>query len=355
MTTAEVRRVVRAAGRAPSVHNSQPWLFDWDGRHLDLRADWTRHLPVLDPVGRQLSMSCGAALALSVVGMRAAGRDPQPQLFPDDRPGGPLVRLDTRTPLAACGVTRARELFSAIGARRMVRGSFAARRVPASLLCCLAGIAATESAVASPVLGPQPRRAVAHLIDVSDATERADPACRWELHEWLHDHPDHRADGVMPAPADTGARTFPNRYRPDRQADPRPSSDHHPLPGFDHSPGQHPPGTAEGTPAPDLLILSTAGDGPGDWLAAGRALATILLVTTRLGLGAMLLNQPVDAEDTRRELARAAGVTGHPQALLAIGYPAGRPGAPTPRRHIDTFFTNRSEPFSHPADPEPHR
>jgi hypothetical protein len=61
-TAEEVRTVVELAGLAPSVHNSQPWRFAWDGRALELREDRTRALPVLDPSGRERVLSCGAAL-----------------------------------------------------------------------------------------------------------------------------------------------------------------------------------------------------------------------------------------------------------------------------------------------------
>ena len=43
--------VVELAALAPSVHNTQPWSFTWDGASLGVREDPTRALPVLDPSG----------------------------------------------------------------------------------------------------------------------------------------------------------------------------------------------------------------------------------------------------------------------------------------------------------------
>ncbi|MEU2092025.1 hypothetical protein [Nocardia beijingensis] len=53
---------LRLAARAPSVHNTQPWRWVFDGRCLHLYTDADRLLPSTDPHGRQLVISCGAVL-----------------------------------------------------------------------------------------------------------------------------------------------------------------------------------------------------------------------------------------------------------------------------------------------------
>src|SRR5829696_7578988 len=57
-----LRFALRYAVLAPSSHNSQPWLFYVDGNAVEIYADHTRRLPVVDPDDRELVMSCGAAL-----------------------------------------------------------------------------------------------------------------------------------------------------------------------------------------------------------------------------------------------------------------------------------------------------
>ena len=56
------RRPAATAGRAPSLHNSQPWRFRVTARVIELYADPERTLPVADPDGREQRMACGAAL-----------------------------------------------------------------------------------------------------------------------------------------------------------------------------------------------------------------------------------------------------------------------------------------------------
>src|SRR3954471_14844893 len=57
-----LRRIVSLATRAPSVHNTQPWRWHAAGSTLELFADHSRQLPVSDPAGRNLVLSCGAVL-----------------------------------------------------------------------------------------------------------------------------------------------------------------------------------------------------------------------------------------------------------------------------------------------------
>jgi nitroreductase len=64
--------VVRIAARAPSIYNTQPWRWEVARSKMLLLANWSRQLPT-DPQGRSLLVSCGAALALTEIGLSAAG------------------------------------------------------------------------------------------------------------------------------------------------------------------------------------------------------------------------------------------------------------------------------------------
>ena len=53
---------LRYAILAPSIHNTQPWAFRIVNNTIELYADRRRALPIADPKGRALTISCGAAL-----------------------------------------------------------------------------------------------------------------------------------------------------------------------------------------------------------------------------------------------------------------------------------------------------
>ncbi len=70
---AVIRDAVMLACRAPSLHNSQPWRWVAEGATLQLWADLCRAMTATDHTGRELTLSCGAALDHLRVAM-AAGR-----------------------------------------------------------------------------------------------------------------------------------------------------------------------------------------------------------------------------------------------------------------------------------------
>src|SRR5690349_21257002 len=78
---------------APSRHNTQPWLFEIAGDELRVYADRARMLPVADPGGRQLLMSCGAAIANLRLAAAHFGHASSVELLPTFRRDGLLGRV----------------------------------------------------------------------------------------------------------------------------------------------------------------------------------------------------------------------------------------------------------------------
>src|SRR5689334_20850893 len=74
---------LEVAIRAPSIHNTQPWAWRLDPAGLVLLADRKRQLAVADPDGHSLLVSCGAALHLTEVALRAQGWQVETTLLPD--------------------------------------------------------------------------------------------------------------------------------------------------------------------------------------------------------------------------------------------------------------------------------
>ena len=65
--------LIELAARAPSVHNTQPWRFTADGDQISLYADAGRQLMAADPEGREMMISCGAALFTARLALRYDG------------------------------------------------------------------------------------------------------------------------------------------------------------------------------------------------------------------------------------------------------------------------------------------
>jgi nitroreductase len=320
------RQVVELATRAPSVHNTQPWRFLAGKSGLDLYADRTRQLTVLDPTGRQLAISCGAALGLAELAACALGYSGTTEFLPDEDDDH-LARLTIGPPAPAGADELA--LVREIGRRRTVRDRF--DTVPLTVVekAVLERDAQANGAWLHWVVSEPERVAVAVLTDRADRIEHADSAVRAELARWSrHDDiaDDGIAPGVMPGlPAglrssDVPLRDFtvPAAYA--GIADPQ----HLPLP-------------AE---RPDLAVLYTRYDGPLSWLHAGRALTTVWLRATQLGLAASPVGQALDLPWTRRRLQAELGLDGSPQLVVRVGHalPA---GSVSPRRRVSEVLEIR--------------
>ena len=301
---------------APSGHNTQPWLFKIVGDEVELYADRTRALAVIDPDDRELIMSCGAALFNLRIALRHYGFTPVVRTFPDPddpdllavvRPGVPLeTRLDEH------------RLFMSIKRRRTNRQPFRKEPVPPQTLLDLQAAVEGEGARLHIFDTPSWKGALAGLIAEGDRQQGRDKSFRRELAAWLHPSRSRHRDG-LPGYAQRGG---------DWRAYAGPLV----VRTFDWGKGQaaRDRQLAEGSPV--LLVLATSADGPDEWLRAGQALERMLLLATDRGLYASYLNQPIEVEALRNQLVDLIGTEDRPQLVLRLGY--SDPAPPTPRRAV---------------------
>ena len=313
----KLRFLLGYAVLAPSGHNTQPWRFRVAGDTLLVHADRARHLPVVDPLDRELVMSCGAALFFLRVAIRRFGHFDEVELFPDCDDPDLLAAVRLGAPAEpSAEVTR---LFQAIPARRTHRLLFDDHDVSPIAVDELMQAADDEAAWLLPV----PRRmkgSVAALVREGDERQFADPGFRHELAAWVRRNGTHRHDGMTGAafgipdvvsplgPVVIGALNLGAVWG-----------------GRSHQAAEN---------APLLAVLGTDRDGPREWLAAGQALARVLLKARALGLAASFLNQPVEVPALRERLRALLGTGEWPQAVLRMGYPQGQTPH-TPRRGVE--------------------
>jgi hypothetical protein len=296
---ASLRHVVQAATLAPSVHNTQPWRFVLLEDGFELHADPSRRLDVLDPTGRQLHLSCGAALFTARAAARALGLDAQVQLLPEPTRPELLGRLALAPGAPASDADLA--LALAVLKRHPVRDPFEPRPVPEELLRALSVVAEQEGAALRPVCREDELVALAVLLSAADAAEERDPAYRRELAGWLRDG---SSDGI---PTEALARIA------ERGSTLR-------LRDFSLSRPERSSGTAPEAEHPAVVVLTTQQDDPAAWLRAGQALGAVLLHAAAQGVQAQPLGQVVDLPGPRRRLAAELGLVGTPQMVLRLGY-----------------------------------
>ncbi|WP_278262495.1 hypothetical protein [Nocardia sp. AG03] len=317
-----IRSALQRASRAPSIHNSQPWRWEFDGTHLYLYRDDHRQLTAADPTGRQLVISCGAVLHHLRTVLAAEGWRTELDRLPD--PGRPdlLARLDFRPWADPPDGVLARA--AAIDRRRTDRHPLTAP-VGFAEVFRAARMLASPHHVEVDLLPDEARPVLAESSREAGAKRRYDMGYQAELRWWTGHSADYEGipDTALLAADETAqvpiARAFPTAPESGR--------------------GDGPEDGAE------VVVLSSDGDTPADWLHVGEALSAVLLEFTRAGAATCALTHITELPGARRAVEGMVGGRGVPQVLIRVGAaPADTAAAPsTARRSVEEILTVRAD------------
>ncbi|MFC5744351.1 Acg family FMN-binding oxidoreductase [Actinomadura rugatobispora] len=327
----DVREAVEAAVWAPSVHNTQPWRFAVRGARISLRADADRRLGVADPEGREMLISCGAALATLRIAVGALGREAGVRELPD--PDRPHLMADVELGARALDDEHAQRLSEAVRRRRTHRGAFKHAEVRPSMLAVLRLEAEQGDVRLVQVVEEHTRQALAGLTQAAEHLLHLDTRLAGEEARWAPAPGSRRADGVHEA-AYPGDAPHTEPYFPARDF-----ARGHGW-GVREGPGGGPDEPSTGL----VLMLTTRGDTPLDWLRAGQALQRMLLrAAAEEDLAAAFHTQALEIPELR-EFIRTRFCNGrYPQMLLRLGVPEG-PELATVRRPINEVIVDETGP-----------
>lgn len=308
-----VRSALSLASRAPSVHNTQPWLWRVGDESLHLYADRARHLVHTDPDQRDLLLSCGAALHHAVVGLAALGWQSRITRLPNPADPNHLasIRVLPQEPSELDVV-----LAAAIPRRRTDRRVYSYWPVPR------ADIATIGMRVAR--MGVQMRR-----VDLSTDVKAIVAEAVWKH---VHDG-DYLGELTMWSGRYASKAGVPARNTPN--SDPAAA-----LPSrlFAGAALDQPPNASAEHDHAVVLALGTGADDPVSRLRVGEATSIALLTSTALGLSSCPVTEPLEIAETRDAIrSEVFGGVEYPQMMLRVGWaPVGADPLPsTPRRPIE--------------------
>jgi len=303
------------AGRAPSVHNSQPWQWRVGERTLHLYANPDLRLPHTDPDGRDWMLSCGAALNHGQVAFAALGWQFKAHRFPNPDDQNHLASIELHR-YVATEVDIA--LAAAIPRRRTDRRHYSAWPVPPRDIALMGARAARAGVMLRRV------DALTNLkSQVAEAAHRhiTDPDYLTELTTW---------SGRYASTAGVPARSTP-------EADWDAAL---PARSFAGPVLTQTPGGATADDSAVVVALGTATDDKVSQLRAGEATSLVSLTATAAGLASCPITEPLEIPETRAAVgADVFGAEGYPQMLLRIGWaPVNADPLPgTPRRPLNEF------------------
>ncbi len=314
----DFRCAIGWAVRAPSSHNSQPWRFRTLPTGIELRADSSRLLRVVDPQGRELLISCGAALFHLRRALQHLGHAVAIDVLPDAKEPSLLARVECAL---KPGTSASPSLFRAICQRQTHRGAFLKRELPQGLLPSLQAAADAEGAWLARIDGVT-RASLAELVAQGDKLQYGDPLFRKELASWLRPNASLLGDGLAGYTIGFGnsvSRVAPLLVRAvnvgslQARVDRKLTLD-----------------------APAVVVLATDRDDPGHWLAAGQALGHMLLLAAVDGVSAGFMNQPVQCPTLRRQLNAMLDSRGFAQVVIRLGH--AELGRPSWRRPLEAVI-----------------
>lgn len=322
LTGEQVGGLLTAAGRAPSLHNSQPWRFRLTPNTIELHVDRERRVPVADPHDRELRIGCGAALFNLRLALHGLGIRPLVTILPN------RSRPDLLAVVRAGGrkaVTPDQQLLlRAVPLRRTNRHPFSDAPVALQEQYALRRAAQDESCWLHLLDEPRQRSALQHIAARAHDAQTSDPLFRAEFDDWTARSSDPNgvpatAGGPLPEPQDRWVlRDYTGGTGDTR------------VPGKDFE--------AE----PLVAVLFAHLSGPESEIQAGQAMQRVLLTATAEGLAASFLSHVVEVPLAREELRRLVGATRPPQVVLRIGH--GWPIAATPRRNAADLVEPETPP-----------
>ncbi|WP_062992197.1 Acg family FMN-binding oxidoreductase [Nocardia anaemiae] len=317
-----VLAAMRMASRAPSLHNSQPWRWVFDGLRLHLYRDDDRLLASADPLGRQLVISCGAMLHHVRTAFAAQGWHTDTTRLPDTTRSEYLAVIEFRRwPEPPTGVlARAR----AIDQRRTDRLPLSA---PTGLpqLLHTARMLVTPHDLELDLLDETANAKLGAASAQTTAMRRYDMEYQAELHWWAGHSGD--PEGVPRESLVSDAEFVRVRVGRAFPAAPH-STRREPLQDHAH-----------------LLVLSSPRESVTTWLHTGEALSAVLLEVTITGLASCPMTHITEIPSARKIIANMLPHPGIPQVIVRVGTaPDDEPAPPpTPRRPLSDILTMRHE------------
>ncbi|MFI6773087.1 Acg family FMN-binding oxidoreductase [Nocardia sp. NPDC050412] len=313
-----VLAAMRLASRAPSLHNTQPWRWIFDGVRLQLYRDDDRLLTSADPLGRQLVISCGAMLHHVRTAFAAKRWHTDTTRLPDAGRSDYLAVIEFRPwPDPPDGVlARA----GAIDRRRTDRLPLLAPTGLSQLLHT-GRMLVTPHDLALDVLDESARAKLAGASDHATAVRRYDTEYQTELHWWAGHSGD--LEGVPRESLVSDAefarvsvgRAFPAAPHSARRGDLEDQA--------------------------RLLVLSSPGESVTAWLHTGEALSALLLECTTAGLASCSMTHITEMPSARKIIAGMLAHPGIPQVMIRVGTaPDDEPETPpAPRRPLTDILT----------------
>lgn len=310
--------IARFAILAPSGHNTQPWKIKINNESLELIADFSRSLPVIDPFNRQLITSVGAAAGNIFTALNYFGFNYNFEYINKNNDNFSVLISPIKGRITN---PKDKNLFHAITKRRTNRNPFDEKLIDGLIIQSFHTIVSEEKIKFSVMEGNY-REKLISIIEQGDKLQSSNQKFCKELSAWVHPDRSDSKDGI-PGYAfgqndvitTSGPFYIGNLDWGKIQA------------GRDRN-------LIKGSPL--IVILESKKNEPEDWFKTGVALERLLLCAASDNISASYLNQPLEIPELYELVKSELNIKGYPQQILRMGY--GKNVKPTPRRNLEEIL-----------------
>ena len=282
------RELIRYATLAPSSHNTQCWKFRVEQSAISILPDLLRRTPAVDPDDHHLFVSLGCATENLVQAAHASGLLAQPRFV--EATDEIIVALGATKPFAS-------SLFQAIPDRQCTRTEFDGIAISVDELRLLEQ-AGTGDGVQFILLSETTAiEKILEYVVAGNSAQIDDPAFVAELKAWIRfgkDEAVRTGDGLFSG--SSGNASVP-RWVGSRMFD-----------MFYTAKSENEKYAKQLRSSAGIAVFVSERDDKAHWIEAGRSYQRFALQATALGIRNAMINQPVEVQALRPQLAAYLGI-----------------------------------------------
>lgn len=290
--------------KAPSGHNTQPWKFEIKENSIEVHPNFDKELRVIDSNHRELFISLGCAVTNICITANHLGYSYKKEII--TQKNETFIRIELKKEKV-----NKNPLFVQISKRQTNRNIYNAKIIPTDRIDQLKQLNITHPvAIYFYQNGEQEFSKLSDFIYEGNEILFRNQAFKEELLDWIRFNPkdvqknkDGLAYNVLGSPSlpkwlgKTIVRSFLKPKSQNKVETKKLCSSSH------------------------LVLLTTAGNKPEDWILAGEALEFFFLKCTELGISVAFSNQPCEIPRLSSQLRKQIEINDHyPMLLMRIGY-----------------------------------
>lgn len=294
--------MIEQAIKAPSGHNTQPWLFRVNNGNIQILPNYDKSLPVVDPDNRELFISLGCAVENLLIAASQKEYDTNLNISEEG-----IITIY----LKKDHIVEPNVLFDQIAIRQTNRSIYNERIISSDTIRLLENVFEASSVKAYFYKnGTSQFNSIADYVIAGNVLQMQDKAFTDELKSWMRFNKKHQnatKDGLSYAVF--GAPNLPRFIV-------KPI-----MSGYLNDKTQNKGDRKKIASSSHFILLTTTDNAQDKWIQLGIIMERFLLKTTELGIVHAYMNQPNEVNELSDEMTETLNIQGeYPVILLRIGY-----------------------------------